>query len=109
MISEYNGLRTVRPFINSGIAYSGNQAMTLDADRYNAGGTADSLKATFNLAAHTGAPDDLRLDFVYKTIRRVPTMPTRSGSAAMIQGLDCRVMIFYANQPERGPTKIIQH
>ena len=42
----------VRPFINSGIAYSGNKALTLDSYIFNAVGTADSLKATFNLYPH---------------------------------------------------------
>ena len=56
----------VRSFINTGIAYSGDRALTLDADRYNGGGTADSLKGTFNLAAYDTASNDIRLDFRYK-------------------------------------------
>ena len=56
----------VRTFVNSGIAYSGSKALTLDADRYNAGGTIDSLTATFNLQGYDVAVDDIRLDFVYK-------------------------------------------
>ena len=95
----------VRPFINSGIAYSGNQAMTLDADRYNAGGTADSLKATFNLTAHTGAPDDLRLDFVYKNHTQGPD----NANQVWIRGDDSKAWIavydLYANQPEPGSYK----
>ena len=56
----------VRSFINTGIANSGSKALTLDADRYNAGGTADSLTATFNLQGYTTAVDEIRLDFMYK-------------------------------------------
>lgn len=56
----------IRSFINSGIAYSGSKALTLDADRYNAGGTTDSLTATFNLQGYDTAVDEVRLDFVYK-------------------------------------------
>ncbi len=56
----------LRTFVNSGIAYSGNKALTLDADRYNAGGTTDSLTATFNLQGYDAAVDDIRLSFVYK-------------------------------------------
>lgn len=56
----------IRTFVNSGIAYSGNKALTLDADRYNAGGTVDSLTATFNLQLYNAATDDVRLDFQFK-------------------------------------------
>ncbi len=56
----------VRTFINSGIANSGNKALTLDADRHNAAGTADSLTATFNLQGYNVATDKVRLDFMYK-------------------------------------------
>lgn len=56
----------VRSFINSGMAYSGNRALTLDAQIYNAGGTVDSLTGTYNLATYNAASDDIRLDFRYK-------------------------------------------
>jgi hypothetical protein len=56
----------VRTFVNSGIAYSGNRSLTLDADRYNAAGTTDSLTATFNLQGYDVAADDIRLDFQFK-------------------------------------------
>ena len=56
----------VRSFINSGIAYSGSKALTLDMDRYLSGGNVDSLTATFNMATINPATDDIRLDFRYK-------------------------------------------
>lgn len=56
----------IRTFVSSGIAYSGSKALTLDADRYNAAGTTDSLKATFNLQGYNVATDDIRFDFRYK-------------------------------------------
>lgn len=56
----------IRSFLNSGIAYSGNRALTLDVDRYTAAGNTDSLTATFNLATFTAASDDIRLDFRFK-------------------------------------------
>jgi hypothetical protein len=59
-------LGRLRPFVNSGIAFSGTKALTLDADRFNGGGTVDSLTGTFNLASHNANTDDIRLDFRFK-------------------------------------------
>ena len=56
----------IRTFLNSGIAYSGSNALTLDMDRFNAGGNTDSLFATFNMSNFNAAIDNLRLDFRYK-------------------------------------------
>jgi hypothetical protein len=92
----------VRPFINSGIAYSGDKALTLDADRFNAGGTADSLKATFNLLPHFNTPDDIRLDFVYKNHGQGPD----NANKVWIRGDDTKPWIevydLYANQNDSG-------
>lgn len=55
-----------RTFINTGIAYSGTKAITLDQDRYVTGGNVDSLTGTFNLGTFNTATDDIRLDFRYK-------------------------------------------
>ncbi len=92
----------VRPFINSGIAYSGNKALTLDADRFNGGGTADSLKATFNLLPHFNTPDDIRLDFVYKNHGQGPD----NANKIWIRGDDQKPWIevydLYDNQLETG-------
>ncbi|WP_276500004.1 S8 family serine peptidase [Terrimonas pollutisoli] len=59
----YGRLRT---FVNTGVAYSGTKALTLDADRYNAGGTIDTLTATFNLQGYDAQVDNIRLDFMFK-------------------------------------------
>lgn len=59
----YGRLRT---FVNSGIANSGNNALTLDAYRFYAPGNNDSLTGTFNLAAFNAATKNMRLDFQYK-------------------------------------------
>ncbi len=64
--SSTTALGRVRSFVNSGLAPSGNQALTVDASRYNAGGTTDTLTATFNLSAYNAPADDIRLDFLYK-------------------------------------------
>lgn len=56
----------LRSFINTGIAHSGNRAITLDADRYIFPGSATNyLDGTFNLANYNGNTDDIRLDFYY--------------------------------------------
>ncbi len=55
----------IRTFINTGIAYSGNRAITLDSKIANAG-TTDSLTGTYNLSNFVVATHDLRLDFRYK-------------------------------------------
>jgi hypothetical protein len=90
----------VRPFVNSGIAYSGNKALTLDADRFNGGGTADSLKATFNLLPHFNTADDIRLDFVYKNHNQGPD----NANKVWIRGDDAKPWIeaydLFNNQAE---------
>ncbi len=60
-----NDTGRVRTFINTGIAYSGNRALTLDAEIQNTG-SIDSLTGTFNLATFNSFTDDIRLDFRYK-------------------------------------------
>lgn len=59
----YGQAKTV---INTGMAYSGIKALTLDQDRFVSGGNVDSLTGTFNLAAFNPATDDIRIDFRYK-------------------------------------------
>jgi len=60
-----NDTGRIRTFINTGIAYSGNRALTLDAEIQNAG-SVDSLTGTFNLTTFNSSTDDIRLDFRYK-------------------------------------------
>jgi hypothetical protein len=92
----------VQTFVNSGIAYAGNKALTLDADRYNAGGTADSLKATFNLLPHFNTLDDIRLDFYYKNHNQLPDGANR----VWIRGDDTKPWIqvydLHPNQADPG-------
>lgn len=95
----YGRLRT---FVNSGIAYSGNKAMTLDADRYNGSGTIDLLLGTFNLAAYNTATDDIRLDFQYKHHGQAP----HPANNVWVRGDDTKSWInvydLYANQGDAG-------
>lgn len=61
-------LGRVRTFINTGIAYSGNRALTLDAERYISTGNIDTLAGTYNIdfTGYNPATDEIRLDFRYK-------------------------------------------
>ncbi|MBC7949067.1 MAG: S8 family serine peptidase [Chitinophagaceae bacterium] len=98
-------LGRVRTFINSGIAHSGDKAFTLDASRFNAGGTADSLKATYNLLPHFATPDDIRFDFYYKQHEQAPDNANR----IWVRGDDTKAWIsvydLYDNQAEKGEFK----
>ncbi|HRI24661.1 MAG TPA: S8 family serine peptidase [Ferruginibacter sp.] len=54
-----------RTFVNTGFAYSGNRAITLDQFVYNSALTTDSMLMTYNLNNYTSG-NQLRLDFYYK-------------------------------------------
>lgn len=56
----------LRSFVNTGIAFSGSRAFTLDANRYDAAGNTSYLISTFNFAAFNPVSDDVRLTFRYK-------------------------------------------
>ncbi|MBC7889144.1 MAG: S8 family serine peptidase, partial [Ferruginibacter sp.] len=53
-----------RSFVNTGFAFSGNRAMTLDQTPYNNVANADSLTISYNLSNYLSK--QLRLDFYYK-------------------------------------------
>ena len=97
-----NNLGRLRTFVNSGIAYSGNKALTLDADRFNIAGTADSIKGTFNLAAYDINTDDIRLDFLYKHHGQL----SNPANQLWVRGDDQKPWIpaydLYANQDDPG-------
>ena len=92
----------IRSFINSGIAYSGSKALTLDVDRFTAAGSTDSLTGTFNLNGYNTAVDDIRLDFQYKHHGQVPN----AANKVWIRGDDQKNWIevydLYANQADAG-------
>lgn len=93
----------IRPFVNSGIAYSGSKALTLDADRRN-GGTSDSLKGTFNLQGFNVNADDIRLDFQFKHHGQL----FNNANKVWIRGDDTKPWIqvydLYANQAAQSGT-----
>jgi len=95
----------IRSFVNSGIAYSGSKALTLDVDRFTAAGSIDSLTGTFNLAGYNTSVDDIRLDFKYKQHGQV----ANAANKVWIRGDDQKNWIevydLYANQGEAGAFK----
>jgi hypothetical protein len=92
----------IRTFVNTGMAYSGSKALTLDADRFNAGGTTDSLTATFNLLGYNTGLDNIRLDFMYKHHGQL----SNPANKVWIRGDDQKPWIevydLYTNQDDPG-------
>lgn len=66
-----------RTFVNTGIAYSGSKAITLDADRNHPAGNISYLYGTFNLGNYTTSANDLRLDFQYLNHGQTPSSSNR--------------------------------
>ncbi|MCF0072079.1 S8 family serine peptidase [Dyadobacter sp. CY261] len=88
----------IRTFVNSGIAASGQKALTLDANRAYTAGTTSFLVATFNLANFNVSNDDLRLIFSYKNHGQ----KTNADNKVWIRGKDTDAWIelynLFANQ-----------
>lgn len=70
----YGRLRT---FVNSGIAYSGTKALTLDANAYYPSGNTNYLTGTFNLTNYNVNTNDVRLDFQFNNHGQIPNTPNR--------------------------------
>lgn len=69
-IERYDFSRTtnfgrLRPFVNTGMAYSGTKALTLDMNRYVVAGNTSYLTGTFNLTNYNVNTNDIRLDFQF--------------------------------------------
>lgn len=94
----------IRSFINTGIAYSGSKALTLDAERLVGAGVTDSLTGTFNLTGFNSATDDVRLDFRYKNHRQLPN----AANNVWVRGNDTQPWIpaydLYTNQNDADGT-----
>ncbi len=99
----YGRLRT---FINSGIAYSGNKALSLDANRYYAPGNTNYLTGTFNLSGYNATINDVRIDFRYNNHGQ----SLHPDNAVWIRGNDMQpwIMIYRLdnNQNEPGSYKL---
>jgi len=98
----YGRLRT---FVNSGIAYSGTKALTLDANRYYSPGNTNNLTGTFNLTNYNSATDDIRLDFQFNNHGQFPN----ANNKVWIRGNDTQSWIeaydLDDNQDEAGNFK----
>jgi hypothetical protein len=99
--STVNG--RLRTFVNSGIAYSPNNAITLDVDRYIYP-TIDTnyLYGTFNLSNYNVNTDDIRLDFYYNNHGQ----PASAANQVWVRGSETSPWVFaynlYANQNDPG-------
>lgn len=76
-VERYDFLRSttygrLRTFMNSGIAYSGTKALTLDANRYYLAGNTNYLIGTFNLTNYNATTNDVRLDFQFINHGQLP-------------------------------------
>jgi hypothetical protein len=79
----------LRTFVNTGIAWSGNRAITIDADRFYNPGNINYLYGTFNLAPYNTAANDLRLDFRYNQHHQ----PLHNTNMVWIRGSDTQPWI----------------
>ncbi|NIJ51286.1 S8 family serine peptidase [Dyadobacter arcticus] len=88
----------IRTFVNSGIAFSGQKALTLDVNRYFASGNVNYLEGTFNLSAFDIEESDIRLNFRYKNHGQ----KTNANNRVWIRGNDTDPWIeaydLFANQ-----------
>ncbi|MER3470443.1 MAG: peptidase S8/S53 subtilisin kexin sedolisin [Chitinophagaceae bacterium] len=96
----------VRSFINSGMAYSGSNAITLDADRYlYPSSNINYLDGTFNLATYNVSTNDIRLDFRYNNHGQY----ANPNNSVWIRGNDTAPWVnaydLFANQLDPGTYK----
>ncbi|MEJ8816745.1 S8 family serine peptidase [Lacibacter sp. H407] len=94
----------LRTFVNSGVAISGNKAITLDAINYNGVLANNSITATINLSSYTAA-QGLRFDFKFKNHGQLK----QPASGVWMRGTDTdpwvQVYDLINNQGNRGETK----
>ncbi|GGM75293.1 hypothetical protein GCM10010967_03530 [Dyadobacter beijingensis] len=88
----------IRTFVNTGLAASGQRALTLDVNRFYTAGNTNYLTGTFNLSAYNVNTHDLRLIFSYKNHGQ----KTNSENKVWIRGTDTDTWIelydLFANQ-----------
>lgn len=94
----------LRTFVNSGVAITGNKAITLDAINYNGVLANNSITATINLSSYTAA-QGLRFDFKFKNHGQLK----QPASGVWMRGTDTdpwvQVYDLINNQGNRGETK----
>ncbi len=96
-------LGRARTFVNTGFAYSGNRALTLDQSPYGDTTTADSAILSYNLSQY--AASQVRLDFYYKNHGQADA----TGNRVWIRGSEQNNWLLaydlFANQAEVGQWK----
>jgi hypothetical protein len=97
-----------RTFVNTGMAYSGSKAITLDYDGNYSSGVTNYLAGTFNLSSYNTASHDLRLDFRFKNHGQTFD-PSNPNNKVWIRGNDTQPWIeaydLFANQDPPGSFK----
>jgi hypothetical protein len=93
----------LRSFVNTGIAHSGSNAVTLDVDRYIYPSTnINYLYGTFNLSNYNQNTDDIRLDFYYNNHGQ----PPGSANSVWVRGSETLPWVkaydLFANQNNPG-------
>ena len=100
--SVYGRLRT---FINSGMAFSGSKAITVDANSYQPSGNTNYLYGTFNLVNYNASTNEIRLDFRYNNHGQQP----HANNKVWIRGSDADAWIpvydLSAQQQDAGNYK----
>lgn len=96
----------LRSFINSGIANSGDKAITLDVDKYiYPSVNTNFLSGTFNLSNYSATADDVRLDFYYNNHGQL----AGSNNKVWVRGSETSPWIsaydLFANQGDPGTYK----
>ncbi len=99
-------LGRIRSFINSGIAFSGTRAMSLDIKAQSPASNVNYLTGTFNLSNYNAGTDELRLDFQFN----FHGINTPDNNKMWIRGSDTDSWIFmydlYSNNAGRGVYKL---
>lgn len=100
--SNTNALGRLRTFVNTGIAYSGNRAITLDVSNTIGGGNTNFLDGTFNLASYNATTDEIRLDFRYKHHKQL----SNANNKVWVRGNDVQPWVeaydLFSNQTDIG-------
>ena len=95
-------LGRLRSFINRGIAFSGNRALSLDIKAQSAAENVNYLTSTFNLSNYNAGNNELRLDFQFN----FHGLNAPDNNKMWIRGSDTDSWILmydlYANNPGRG-------
>jgi hypothetical protein len=99
-------LGRLRSFINSGIAFSGSKALSMDIKAQSAQSNINYLIGTFNLSNYNAIANELRLDFHFNFHGDNIT----DGNKVWIRGNDSDPWIFmydlFANKSDKGIYKL---